>query len=305
MEVEGYLRFYLLTIIWLSNKLAFIQSSKRVQTRKTLSLDPRTKLLMLLVVSIFSFMIEDILLLLFLLNIMLIFVIVSQVDIKKMIKYVRPTLWLIPTIFVIQILVWEGITGNFIDIPVDFGFLSNLMFNDRMISISVDALILATNSCLRILNLAVGSSLFSLTTNSNDYLQSLTKIRIPFEIAFTTGLVIYFLPLVISETSEMRLSLETRGVSINRGSIISRLRSFKILATAILMNFIEKSKYQAIALESRGFNSGRKRSYYRKIKFSLLDIFITILTLCLIAGICYVYRFELKTFFSGLWVGFS
>lgn len=260
---------------------------------------------MLFAVSVFSFMIENVYLLLFLLNIMLILAIISRVDIKKMIRYVKPTFWLIPTIFIIQLLAWDSLTGNFIVLPVDFGFLSHMTINNRSISISVDALIFASNSCLRILNLAVGSSLFSLTTNSNDYLQSLTKIGFPFEIAFTTGLVIYFLPLVISETTEMRLSLETRGVSINRGNIISRLRNFKILATSILMNFIEKSKYQAIALESRGFNSGRKRTYYRKLKFGLFDIFITILILGLIAGICYVFRLELVIFFSGLWLGFS
>ncbi|MCK5045964.1 MAG: energy-coupling factor transporter transmembrane protein EcfT [Candidatus Heimdallarchaeota archaeon] len=285
--------------------MAFIQSSTRVPTKKTLSLDPRTKLLMLFAVSIFSFMIENMYLLLFLLNIMLIFVIISRVDIKKMIRYVKPTFLLIPTIFIIQLLAWDSIAGNFIDIPVSFGFLSNMAVNDRIITVSVDALIFATNSCLRILNLAIGSSLFSLTTNSNDYLQSLTKIGVPFEIAFTTGLVIYFLPLVISETTEMRLSLETRGVSINRGNFISRLRSFSILATSILMNFIEKSKYQAIALESRGFNSKRERTYYRKIKFSLFDIFITILILGLIAGICYVFRADLGAFFAGFVYGFS
>ncbi|MBK5112009.1 MAG: energy-coupling factor transporter transmembrane protein EcfT [Candidatus Heimdallarchaeota archaeon] len=285
--------------------MTFIQSSQRVQTRKSLTLDPRTKLLMLFAVSIFSFMIDNMLLLLFLLNIMLIFVVISRVDLKKIFRYIKPTLWLIPTIFIIQLIAWESLTGNFIDIPANFGFTSYLISSNRIITISVDALILATNSCLRILNLAVGSSLFSLTTNSNDYLQSLTKIGFPFEIAFTTGLVIYFLPLVITETTEMRLSLETRGVSINRGSFISRLRSFRILATAILMNFIEKSKYQAIALESRGFNSKKKRTFYRKLKFSLFDILMTILTLCLIAGICYVFRFELKAFFSGLWLGFN
>jgi len=232
---------------------------------------------------------------------MLIFIIISRVDVKRMYRYIKPTLWLIPTIFVIQLIAWESISGKIVNIPADFAFVKNIVLHNRIIPISVDALILATNSCLRILNLAIGSSLFSLTTNSNDYLQSLTKIGFPFEIAFTTGLVIYFLPLVVTETAEMRLSLETRGVSINRGSFISRVRSFRILATAILMNFIEKSKYQAIALESRGFNPRKDRTYYRKIKLSVLDFLTIILVLCLIAGICYVFRMELKAFFSGLW----
>ncbi|MGC9779218.1 MAG: energy-coupling factor transporter transmembrane protein EcfT [Candidatus Heimdallarchaeota archaeon] len=283
--------------------MTFVQSSRSKLKKRDFTLDPRTKLLMLLAVSLLSFLINDLYLLLSLFGTMLIIALIARIDYRQFIRYVKPTLWLLPSIFVIQLAFASSSSGDFIDIFVEFGPLTNLVgINNHIISINIESLINATNSCLRIVNLAIGSCLFSLTTNSNDYLQSLTKIGLPFELAFTTGLVIYFLPMVVSETNEMRMSLETRGVSINRGSIIKRIRSFSVLATSILMNFIEKSKYQTIALESRAFNTDKKRTYYRKIKFSIIDVFITILILAAIAGICYLFREELKLFFSRFWI---
>jgi energy-coupling factor transporter transmembrane protein EcfT len=146
--------------------------------------------------------------------------------------------------------------------------------------------------------LAVGSCLFSLTTNSNDYLQSLTKLRIPFSLAFTTGLVIYFLPMVITESNETRVALETRGISINRGSFITRIKNLFLLLTSILYNFLEKSKYQAIALDSRGFNPHKNRSYYRKVEFELIDISVIIFTLEFFGLMCYLFRTEIAVFFT-------
>ena len=193
---------------------------------------------MLLAVSIFSFMIDNTYLLLFLLNIMLIFVIISRVDLKKMFRYVKPTLWLIPTIFIIQFLAWESLSGNFINIPVNFGFASAIVSSNRIISISVDALILAANSCLRILNLAVGSSLFSLTTNSNDYLQSLTKIGFPFEIAFTTGLVIYFLPFRFwAGVLSIKCASYMRGLHAHTSNILLILAYYPISFHQLLCSF--------------------------------------------------------------------
>ncbi|HUT79683.1 MAG TPA: energy-coupling factor transporter transmembrane component T [Candidatus Bathyarchaeia archaeon] len=283
--------------------MAFIQNTRSQRKIQAFSLDPRTKLVMLLFASLLSFMINDYLIQLFMLNIMLMFAVIANINYKFFFKYVKPTLWLIPVIFIIQLAFNNSTSGDTFNFYVEYGFLLNIdMINIKSIIINIESLLFAVNSCLRIVNLAIGSVLFSLTTNSNDYLQSLTKIGLPFELAFTTGLVIYFLPMVISETAETRTALETRGVSITQGSFISRVKAFRILATSILINFIEKSKYQAIALESRGFKAQEKRTYYRKIKLHFIDLLMIIFILGLVAGICYISRYELKLFFTS-WIG--
>ena len=266
--------------------------------KHSINLDPRTKLIMLLILSILTFMIDELYLLLFLFDILIVLSIISNIDFLKILKYLKPILWSLPVIFLIQLIFLQDTMGNEISIPVDFGVLNIIKLNQLIIKVKIDSIELAINTCLRIMNLAFGSCLFSLSTNINDYLTSLIKIKIPFELAFMVGLVIYFLPMVIFETTEMQYALETRGVSVNRGSIRLRIKSFIILITAILMNFIEKSKYQAIAMDTRGFRVSKKRTHYRKIKLNFVDYFISLLTIAVFAIFCYIFRDQIKTYFE-------
>ncbi|NHK29716.1 MAG: energy-coupling factor transporter transmembrane protein EcfT [Asgard group archaeon] len=278
-------------------KVAFVQGSKSKLSIETIKLDPRTKLLMLLLMSLLSFMIHNFYLLLSLLVIMIFLAIPARISWKKFFRYVKPTLWLLPWIFIIQMTFPSSITGQSFELIANFGFMSN-EYGFQTITLYLESLVYAANSCLRIFNLAIGSCLFSLTTSSNEYLQSLTKMAIPYGIAFTTGLIIYFLPMVVNETNETQMALETRGISINQGSIITRIKNLSLLLASILFNFIEKSKYQAIALDSRGFNPRKKRSYYRTIEFELIDISVMIFAIEFFCLMCYIFRLEITIFFS-------
>jgi energy-coupling factor transport system permease protein len=278
-------------------RVALIRSERKNHHQKLIKLDPRTKLLMLLLMSLLSFMIQNIYLLISISVVMLLLALAANISWQKFVRYVKPTLWLLPMIFLILLISPITNLGPSVNIITNFGFMSSSI-SKQVINLSIEAIIYALNSCIRILNLAIGSCLFSLTTNSNEYLQSLTKIAIPYSIAFTTGLVIYFLPMVVSETNETRMALETRGISMNRGSFITRVKNLRLLLTTILLNFVEKARYQAIALDSRGFNPKKKRSYYRTIKLELIDISVMNITIGLFCLICYIFRFEIITFFS-------
>ncbi|NHJ41376.1 MAG: energy-coupling factor transporter transmembrane protein EcfT, partial [Asgard group archaeon] len=277
--------------------VTFVYRSKNKRQNESTKLDPRTKLLMLFLMSLLSFMLKDIILLTSLFGIMIVITLPAKIKWKNFFRYIKPTIWLIPIIFIIQLIFPASNSGASIRLVTNFGFMSN-SFKFQSIAINVESIVIASSSCLRILNLAVGSCLFSLTTNSNDYIQSLRKIAIPYGIAFTTGLVIYFLPMVVNETSETKMSLETRGISINKGSIISRIKNLYLLLTSILFNFIEKSRYQAIALDSRGFNPRKKRSYYQTIKLEFIDVSIMIFSIEFFCLMCFIFRSEIIFFFS-------
>ncbi|NHJ47625.1 MAG: energy-coupling factor transporter transmembrane protein EcfT [Asgard group archaeon] len=277
--------------------MAFIQSSKNRLSNKTITLDPRTKLVMLLLMSLLIYMVSNFYLLFSILCSMIILALIAKIPWKKFYRYIRPTIWVLPSLFIIQLIFPINASGPSFDLLVNFGFMSNYL-NDQTLTLNLGSVLFALNSCLRIFNLAVGSCLFSLTTNSNDYIQALTKIAIPYSIAFTTGLVIYFLPMVVTETNDTRMALETRGISISRGSFKTRVKNLYLLLTSILYNFLEKSKYQAIALDSRGFNPRKKRSYYRKIEFELIDVSVLIFTIELFCLMCFIFRTEISIFFT-------
>ncbi|MHA1220711.1 MAG: hypothetical protein ACTSQB_03150, partial [Candidatus Heimdallarchaeota archaeon] len=129
--------------------MAFVQSSKSSSKVRTDALDPRTKLLLLLLASMLSFLIPNAIFLASLLGVMLITAAISRVNLKKFIRYVRPTIFLIPVIFLIQLIFNNSLSGKTIEIFVEFGFLTDFFrMNNQSILIGIDSLLIATSACL-------------------------------------------------------------------------------------------------------------------------------------------------------------
>lgn len=264
--------------------MAFIQQSEsKNKIAFGITLDPRTKLLFLLIVSVLSVAINDLLFQLFLFDIVLIVTIFSKADLLKVWQYMKPTIWLALPIFIIQVFFSYVKDDPLVILPKTWPIFSGYVL------ISVGSILFAGSICLRILTLAMSSILFSLITNTDDFLNSLRKIGIPYNVAFAAGLIIYFLPMVINETTAVRNALETRGVSITKGGIIKRIKTFRILISALLLNFLEKSKYQAIAMDSRGFGSSKKKTKFKDIRFKIQDYIVSFILLMIVSGLIYYY----------------
>ena len=266
--------------------MAFIQKTEKTDTSTPINnLDPRTKLFMLLSISILAVTINDLFFLLMICDIIILITILSDVDLVKMWKNIKPTTWLLIPTFIIQVFfshVKDGVP--LVILPENWDVLF-----DESILVSTGSIFYACSITLRILILALSSVLFSLTTDSNEFIQALRKIKVPYELAVMTGLIVYFLPIVVSETNAVRHALETRGVSIQKGRIIKRIKAFRILVSSLLLNFIEKSKYQAIAMDTRGFSSSNKKTTLREIKMRGRDYVVSLVLFIAIAGILYYF----------------
>ena len=274
--------------------MAFIQAKEKRRNVPSFTLDPRTKLLMLLVSSFLSVVISDAFFLFFLFEITIFFVLASNIDLIKTWRYVKPTVIMVIPIFIIQLFFYYDKTNPVLVTPENWGKIGNIIL------ISMGSIEFAFSITFRILILALASCLFSLTTDSGDFLYALRRIGIPYEIAFTTGLVIYFFPMVVQETTLVRTSLETRGVSLRKGNFKTRLATFRILIMSILMNFIEKSKYQAIAMDSRSFNMTKHRTSLKIMRFRLSDLVFMILTVVFTTSMIYLFKDHMN-FLENLW----
>jgi len=274
--------------------MAFVLAKERRKNLPSFTLDPRTKLLMLSVSSFLSVAITDAFFLFFLFEIIIFFVLFSNIDLIKTWRYVKPTVLMIIPIFIIQLFFYYDKTNPLLVLPENWGKIGNLVL------ISKASVEFAFSISFRILILALSSCLFSLTTDSSDFLYALRRIGIPYEIAFTTGLVIYFFPMVVSETTIVRMSLETRGVSLRKGNFKARLSTFRILVMSILMNFIEKSKYQAIAMDSRCFNMSKNRTSIKIMRFKFSDLIVMILTVVFTTGMIYLFKDQMN-FLENIW----
>ncbi|MEA2069727.1 MAG: energy-coupling factor transporter transmembrane component T [Asgard group archaeon] len=274
--------------------MSLIQETSNRKAIFSIALDPRTKILLLLSVSLSAVTINNLFFLLVLFEVIIYVSCIANINFKTLWQYLKPTIWVIIPLFLIQAFFAQDKTTALITIP--------WFNNNSFVLVSLESLKFATNITLRILILAYSSIFFSLVTNSQDFLQSLRKIGIPFEISFTAGLVIYFLPIIVSETAKVRDALETRGLSISTGKLRTRLKTFRILITALLLNFIEKARYQAIAMDSRGFKSSYKRTYFHKLNYRWIDWISLILILGLNGVIYWYFQYDIPiiTFFKSL-----
>jgi energy-coupling factor transport system permease protein len=62
-----------------------------------------------------------------------------------------------------------------------------------------------------------------------------------------------------------------RGLEFGRGGLVTRLRRFVPVIVPVLIGALRRADRMAMALELRGFNSGRPRTTYLRARFGGAD----------------------------------
>lgn len=118
----------------------------------------------------------------------------------------------------------------------------------------------------RILAYASLGFLFVYTTNPRLFILSLTQqFKLPEKFAYGIMAAYNFIPMIKIEYKNIILAYRARGIK----------RNFFMLP--MLVTAIRSSENIAMAMESRGFQSGKERSCYTKLEVSKLDYILVIL----------------------------
>ena len=136
-------------------------------------------------------------------------------------------------------------------------------------------------ACRLILGLLSGALLLACTSQMklsdaiSKLLSPLQKIGVPVQqLSFVFSLALRFLPDVMQEFSEIKLSQELRGASFSKGSISLRLRSVLSLFLPVLVTCLRKADELSFALLSKNYVPGAPRTSWswegckRRTKFS-------------------------------------
>lgn len=133
--------------------------------------------------------------------------------------------------------------------------------------------------CARLLTLVFASSFLSVTTSPLDIASSLEGalgvVRLvgvsPAEAATVVSLTLRALPMLIDEASELRKSVEARGVRL-RGGARERLFGLYLLFAPLIFLSLRRSEELALAMEARGYHAGRKRIRLRETRPGWRDV---------------------------------
>ena len=106
----------------------------------------------------------------------------------------------------------------------------------------------------------VGSfSIFFLTTSPDDLGLALEQSHVPFEFSFAFTTAIRFVPELAKEAQTIVDAQRSRGLELEGGNILKRLRNYMPILIPLIVSAIRRSMELAEAMESRAFGAIKKR----------------------------------------------
>lgn len=235
------------------------------------NLDPRTKLVIVLVISTLAIIYNNLVSLSFLLLLSIIIAIAMKSDLLQILKRIKKLILLMIAMAFIQSIATK--TGNSIlsfkglTLITDYGLIKSLEFILRISIIIISSVILTTS-------------------NSRELVQGLIQMKVPYEIAFMVSIAIRFLPIFRDEMLDKVIALQLRGVDLRKIKLKEKLKVYKYLLLPITTNSIFKAKDLSIAMEMRGFRAYSYRTSFLVLKMGKLDYIV--ISMCLIGLLLFI-----------------
>ena len=118
-------------------------------------------------------------------------------------------------------------------------------------------------------------------------LTPLKYLKVPIgQIALVMSIALRFVPTLMDETVKIMNAQRARGADFNDGGLVKRAKAIIPILVPLFINSLTIAIDLAVAMESRGYREGEKRSRYRVLKWSQYDwinfAFFALLTVLLL-----------------------
>jgi energy-coupling factor transport system permease protein len=237
-------------------------------------LDPRTKILLAAAYITLIFLIKSLLGYAAAFLFIALGAVLSGIQIKYLLKGLKPILYIIIFTLVINMLFTAGTT---------------VYFKWQFITISREGITLAVFMALRLVFLILGTQVMLLTTSPlaltdgiESLLNPLKKLRLPVhELAMMMTIALRFIPTLLEETDKIMKAQASRGADFETGNIIRRARNMIPLLVPLFVSAFRRADELAMAMEARCYKGGHGRTRMKVLKFTLVDLWAAMVMLVL------------------------
>lgn len=115
---------------------------------------------------------------------------------------------------------------------------------------------------LRLDTLLAMGLLFLATTRVEEVAWALDRLGVPYTAGFTLTLAFRLVPLFFDAAATVVAAQRCRGLRLDEGGVVTRLRRFVPVIVPVFVGALRRADRMAMALELRGFNSGRPRTSF-------------------------------------------
>ena len=155
-------------------------------------------------------------------------------------------------VFVFTLLVWTFFYRGVLQ-PTRAGFLYGL------------------STAIRLDTFLAAGLLFLTVTRVEEVAYALGRLGVPHTVGFTLTLAFRLVPVFFDAALAVLQAQRCRGLEITRGGPIHRLRRYVPVIIPVLIGALRRADRMAMALELRGFNSGRPRTTYLRARAGTAD----------------------------------
>ena len=250
------------------------------------TLDPRTKLIMLVVYIVALFSAVSWVSYALCLAFLVVSIAVSRIPVKSIFRGMKP---------LIMILVITGILNLF------FTGGETVLVSFWVLTVTLEGGIRAALMVLRILMLITSTFLLTYTTSPislTDGLESLMGplkvIRVPVhELSMMMCIALRFIPTLIEETDKIMCAQKARGADFENGSLIQRVKALVPILVPLFISAFRRADELATAMECRCYQGGEGRTKMKLLRYHRGDMVAFGIGVVLVAGVIVLANFGL------------
>lgn len=177
-----------------------------------------------------------------------------------------------------------------------------VVFKFFSLSVTKEAIYFTVLIVFRLILLIIGLALLTYSTSPMDltyaiggFLKPLKVFHFPVsEVCVMLSLALRFIPTLVEETSRLICVQKARGANFKSKNVKDILGSVVSVLVPLMVNLFKRSDALAIAMESRLYRVGVKRTSYRFIKFGILDLIFLVAFGILFSGLIFLDVFLLN-----------
>lgn len=229
-------------------------------------IDPRIKIILLIVIIIFISFIRTFLGTVFIGLFLLLIIKLSNSSFFYILKGLKPVLPIIILIWIFQVIFYIGEPGK-------------ILFQWHFIRISVLGIKISCLMMLKAISIYFISSIFFLTTKMISFTDAMERLILPLqrmkfpshEIIMVGVIAFRFVPTLVEELERLMKAQIARGADLDRGNFIVRAIKLSGLLIPLFISAYGRAEDLVLAMESRCYRGGKDRTRRIAKKLKILD----------------------------------
>ena len=245
-------------------------------------LDPRTKLMMVLIYIVALFCAKSFLSYGILALFLFVSVRISKVGFRALIRGMKP---------LVVILIFTAVLNMFYT-P------GHALASFWIFTLTAEGILAAVFMVLRIALLIMGTFLMTYTTSPialtdaiENLLGPLKRVRFPVhELAMLMSIALRFIPTLIEATDKIISAQKARGADFETGNLLRRAKALVPILVPLFLSAIRRADELATAMECRCYHGGEGRTKLHVLRYQKRDFLCILLTTLITAAVVIISR---------------